>query len=352
MNNFKKISKWFKKNRESVIRTSYIAPILIAAGISVYHVVSWYGMMNPMSWAIYLSVGVEIAALSALAGMTTQMNKFVYVPFFIVTLIQFIGNIFATFEYIDVDNTYFQDWVLLVEPFFDSVGLVDKGDVLSHRRFLATLGGAFIPIISLSFLHMLVSFNDKQKDKKKDKIDTSNDETNTVENSDESEVFEDKKEEDLTENVQNQESSKEEVFEVVDDIEKEKKEELEKEKDFQDFVNRKKQKLKEDRKVFIPLLKIFYKNGEIKKGDIMPTYPEFKDLVKDVGYSDDNVKMFLTLCNYLEITQLSDNTRTATKSYDEAKKILESYLSLEDDKSKDKTSSDYLTQKWHKNRRD
>jgi hypothetical protein len=51
-------------------------------------------LSNPFSWAIYLSIGIEIAALSALAAISAQMGKKVYFPFGIVTLIQFIGNIF------------------------------------------------------------------------------------------------------------------------------------------------------------------------------------------------------------------------------------------------------------------
>jgi hypothetical protein len=337
MTKISEIIKWFKKNRENVIRTSYVIPILIAAGISVYHVVSWYGMMNPISWAIYLSVGVEIAALSALAGMTAKMNKFVYVPFFIVTLIQLIGNIFATFEYISVNDESFKSWILLVEPFFDSIGLVDSGDILGHRRFLAFLGGVFIPIISLSFLHMLVSFNEKQVVKKEDdneKLDSLEEKEIKEENSIQETIVEEEKEEEL-------EFTKKEEEELQDEIKE----------DFEDFVKKKKEKLKEDRKVFVPLLELFYKKGEIKEGDIMPTYPEFKSLVEGEGYSDDNIKMFLTLCNYLEITQLSDNTRTATKSYEKAKEILESYLSLDDNKEEN-NQADYLTKKWHLNRRD
>ncbi len=109
----------------------------------------------------------------------------------------------------------------------------------------------------------------------------------------------------------------------------EKKEEVQKE-NFEDFVQKKKKKLEEDRKIFLPLLKSFYKEGEIKAGNVMPTYPEFNELVKNSGYSDDNIKMFLTLCNYLEITELSDNIRKSKVDYEEAKNMMNKYLSLEE----------------------
>jgi hypothetical protein len=62
----------------------------------------------------------------------------------------------------------------------------------------------------------------------------------------------------------------------------------------------------------------------------MPTYPEFNELVKNSGYSDDNIKMFLTLCNYLEITEISDNIRKSKVDYEEAKNMMNKYLSLEE----------------------
>jgi hypothetical protein len=311
----KNFINWIKNNREKVIRISYIIPILIAAGISVYHVVAWYGIMNPIAWAIYLSIGIEIAALSALAGMTTKMTKFVYFPFFIVTLIQLIGNIFATFEYIDVTSSTFKDWVLLVEPIFSSMNLVEEGDILGHRRFLAILGGSFIPLISLSFLHMLVSFNDKTLEN-----------TETKEESD-SKVYDNIVSEEIVE-----QNLKEEEVETVEIEEKIKKkiENIDSEESFEQFVEKKKRKLEEDKKIFTPLLELFYKNGEIKSGDVMPTYLEFRGLAIEI-FTDDNIKLFLTLCNYLKITELSDNIRKSKVDFEQAKKIMNEYLSLEKD---------------------
>ncbi len=328
MNKIQKIISWFKSNRDGVIRTSFIIPILVAAGISVYHVVAWYGIMNPFAWAVYLSVGVEIAALSALAGMTARMNKFVYVPFLIVTLIQLIGNVFATFEYIDVNNQSFKDWVLLTEPIFDSMGAVDEGDVLGHRRFLAILGGTFIPIISLSFLHMLVSFNDKQIDK--------------VENPIKGEEIEEKEEVETIKEVEatNLETNENEIEDI--DFEQEEKE------DFEQVIEKKKRKLEEDKKIFQPLLDVLYEGGKIKKGDVLPTYISFREKV-DSKFTDDNIKMFLTLCNYLNITELSDNTRKAKVEYVEASDMLNKYLSL-DTSSKENTQDNNNTENIVKNK--
>jgi len=147
---------WFTRNSTVIIKSAYILPILIAAGVSISHVIAWYGLTNPISWAIYLSIGIEIAALSALAGITTRIGNAAYIPFIIVTFIQLIGNIFYAYQYIDITSPMFKDWVDLVG------GLFGHGDIKFHRQILAYIGGGFIPMISLSFLHLLVSFTNKK----------------------------------------------------------------------------------------------------------------------------------------------------------------------------------------------
>jgi hypothetical protein len=151
---------WFQRNRQTIIATAFLIPILLVAFVSISHVTVWYGLSNPMTWAMYLSLAVEIAALSALAGMSVGMRKFIYVPFGIVTLIQLVGNIFYSFQYIDVTSVTFKSWVDLVDPIFSMMGL--EG-VNAHRRLLAILSGGLLPMISLTFLHMLVKATDKKE---------------------------------------------------------------------------------------------------------------------------------------------------------------------------------------------
>jgi hypothetical protein len=92
------------------------------------------------------------------------MGKKVYFPFGIVTLIQFIGNIFFAYQYIDINSESFKDWVDLVDPIVSYLG-VESGDPVGHKRFLALFSGGMLPIISLSFLHMLVKFEEEEKKK-------------------------------------------------------------------------------------------------------------------------------------------------------------------------------------------
>lgn len=153
---------WIQKNFKKIVYIAFLVPILTVAGVSISHVTAWYGLSNPFSWAIYLSIGIEIAALSALAAISAQMGKKVYFPFGIVTLIQFIGNIFFAYQYINVDSSAFKNWVDLVDPVVSFLG-VESGDPIGHKRFLALFAGGMLPIISLSFLHMLVKFEEEEK---------------------------------------------------------------------------------------------------------------------------------------------------------------------------------------------
>jgi hypothetical protein len=153
---------WIQKNFKKILYIAFLVPILTVAGVSISHVTTWYGLSNPLSWAVYLSVGIEIAALSALAAISAKMGKKVYFPFGIVTLIQFIGNIFFAYQYINASSPEFKDWVDLVDPIVSYLE-VESGDPIGHKRFLALFSGGMLPLISLSFLHMLVKFEEEEK---------------------------------------------------------------------------------------------------------------------------------------------------------------------------------------------
>lgn len=160
---------WIQRNLKSIIYFAFLVPIITVAIVSISHVTKWYGISNPLSWAIYLSIGIEIAALSALAAIAAQMGKKVYFPFAIVTLIQFLGNIFFAYSYIDVNSQLFKDWVDMVDPVVSFLG-VESGDPIGHKRFLALFAGGMLPLISLSFLHMLVKFEEEEKKKNSESL--------------------------------------------------------------------------------------------------------------------------------------------------------------------------------------
>ena len=67
----KKIWNWVVEHPN---RAMFLVPILLVAGISISHVVSWYNLANPISWAIYLSIAIEIGAMTALVAATNKIK--------------------------------------------------------------------------------------------------------------------------------------------------------------------------------------------------------------------------------------------------------------------------------------
>jgi hypothetical protein len=127
--------------------------------MSISHVVSWYDLGNPISWAIYLSISIEIFALASVSAATVKMNRgSIWFLFGLVTIIQVIGNIFFEYKEIRLNDPDFLSWIELISPFFEDWTPVD------HRRLLAIFQGGTIPIMSLTALHYYIKFTDNLKE--------------------------------------------------------------------------------------------------------------------------------------------------------------------------------------------
>jgi uncharacterized protein (UPF0333 family) len=159
--------KFFKNNNINLIRLMLLLPIILVAFISITHVVSWYNISNPLSWSIYLSIAVEVAAMVAIIAASQKIKGGAWTIFIIVTLIQMIGNIFYSYKEIDSDGELFKSWVELTLPIWESVG-TEPNDIVGIKRWLAFLSGGLLPIISLTSLHFFVKYQENQDDVKKD----------------------------------------------------------------------------------------------------------------------------------------------------------------------------------------
>lgn len=146
-------------DRMTIIKNSFLVPILLVVIMSISHVVSWYDIGNPISWAIYLSVAIEIFALASVSAASVNINRAsVWFLFTLVTSIQIVGNIFFEYNDIDTSSKIFQSWKELIQPLFED------WDVTAHKRFLATIQGGTLPLMSLTALHYYIKFGDKQRE--------------------------------------------------------------------------------------------------------------------------------------------------------------------------------------------
>ena len=161
------IWKWVRNNPN---RSMFLVPILLVAGISISHVVTWYDIANPLNWAIYLSIAIEVGAMTALVAATNKIKGGVWFMFGLVTLIQMIGNIFFSYKEIDSNGELFKSWVELTGPLWEMIGS-DTTDIPSMKRWLAFLEGGLLPIISLTSLHFFVKYDSVNSVNKNEGID-------------------------------------------------------------------------------------------------------------------------------------------------------------------------------------
>jgi len=153
------IKKLWESVKEHPNRAMFLVPILLVAGISISHVVSWYNLANPISWAIYLSIAIEIGAMTALVAATNKIKGGVWFMFGLITFIQMLGNIFFSYKEIDATGDLFKSWMELTGPVWEMLGS-KANDVIAMKRWLAFLEGGLLPIISLTSLHFFTKYDD------------------------------------------------------------------------------------------------------------------------------------------------------------------------------------------------
>jgi hypothetical protein len=74
-------------------------------------------------------------------------------------------------------------WVELVSPLLEMMG-IEPTDYVSHKRFLSLFVGGMLPVISLSFLHMLVKFTEEDREKKNNDVESKVESESVIDSSD------------------------------------------------------------------------------------------------------------------------------------------------------------------------
>ena len=158
--------------RTTIIKNAFLLPILLVVAMSISHVIRWYDLGNPISWAVYLSVAVEIFALASVAAASIKMKKHsIWALFIIVTMIQIIGNVFFSYLDINLTDPKFLSWTEMIQPWTMEWTAPD------HRRFLALIEGAPLPFMSLIALHFYIKFNENLNSTEQANISTKEDDT-------------------------------------------------------------------------------------------------------------------------------------------------------------------------------
>lgn len=153
---------------DKIIRNStaslYILLYLIVATISCICSIDFFNMTHTYTESIILAISFEIGSMGCLFGALTSLknknNNLIWILFIFLTLMQMMGNTF--YAYSNIEN--YNNWVEL----FDLVDL----EPITQKRIISIISGCILPLVSLSFIHLLVDLlkikdeNIKLKNKK------------------------------------------------------------------------------------------------------------------------------------------------------------------------------------------
>lgn len=149
---FKNISINIYMETNKIIKYStaslYVVLYVIVATISCICSVDFFDMTHTNMSSIILAISFEIGSMGCLFGaLTTLRNKdnaLIWIMFVFLTLMQMMNNTY--YSYVHIEN--YKDWIEL----FD---LVDMEEI-TQKRIISIISGCVLPIVSLSFIHLLV----------------------------------------------------------------------------------------------------------------------------------------------------------------------------------------------------
>lgn len=165
-----------RNNPKKSIVASFLAIPFAASVISMVHIVSFFKIGNIDWMAMTLAITFEIAALASLVSFTV-LNELkggkvtIYFVFIILFFMQMIGNVYYSFDYVTQKLLVEESWINTFKEFLDTtVSLfTDEMPSASYTKFiLACTIGMPIPLISLSFIHILVKYLEREDSKEEE----------------------------------------------------------------------------------------------------------------------------------------------------------------------------------------
>lgn len=162
-----------KNNIKKSIVIWFLSIPFAASIISMVHIVSFFEIGNVGWMAIVLAITFEVGAMASLVSFSVihelKSGKYsIYFVFIILFLMQMIGNVYYSFDYVTKMVIEDANWIVVFKEFLDiTVGLfTDELPSPSHTKYiLSCVIGMPVPLISLSFIHSLVKYLEKKEPK-------------------------------------------------------------------------------------------------------------------------------------------------------------------------------------------
>lgn len=135
----------------------FVILYLLVGVVSTYHSTSFFNMANELWASISLAVSAEITMIASLIYMlvTKSNKKSPWILMVICTILQILGNLTASYQYISTHSSqsiqYFSKVIFLPSDQFISMII------------MSYIVGAILPILSLGMTELVVdAFNTKQ----------------------------------------------------------------------------------------------------------------------------------------------------------------------------------------------
>jgi hypothetical protein len=160
INNFYKglINLFGSNNKErfyTITNLFFILTILIASFASLFHVRGFWLTTNEFFWATALAGATGVGIIGSM--MASRYTAWTYVSFAIIIIMELFGNIYDAFKFIDITSENFIAWKQLVEPIFEMIYVMPKGESIPdviYMRWIACIQGSFIPLLVAIVFHM------------------------------------------------------------------------------------------------------------------------------------------------------------------------------------------------------
>lgn len=200
-------------NKKTIYIGLFALLYLSCAWVSIYHAIAFFGLANDSFMATMLAVTFEIGQAAVLFSLLTSKKDrskvLPWVLMFIFTLVQVLGNVFSSYEYLMVHSgemlKYFK------EPIFIWTDIPDD----QCNVILSYLLGGLLPVTCLALTSMITNFVEDEEQTKIEEITHSEKETKEIE----------KKIDEINLLTDNQEELEEQIKEVEkENIEKQKPE--------------------------------------------------------------------------------------------------------------------------------
>jgi hypothetical protein len=123
--------------------------------VSTLHAVTFFKLANNVALAILLAAGFELGLSATLFSILLTKNKDKFLPWllmFILTGIQVIGNVFASFKHIATSGT--SDWIYFQKSIIFSVQAINPE---MYQVIISWLEGSILPLVNIGLVSLVVT---------------------------------------------------------------------------------------------------------------------------------------------------------------------------------------------------